>query len=223
MADESEHLIELASLTAKPTRSHKKKPAPPAPPGSLGALAQRRAQALQTPTAPRAPKGTILRQSDARFTPNEPAASPAPAPPTEDERMKAHEPRWWVRWVNPATHEFKYYGVVYDHGQILPLRDGPTREKLENIMYVAQVESPRLVAKCGVCGAEFMNERFLNTHGAKRHSDRFATADELEVRAGMQTEHGDAAVVDVTGDAAERRLMQEFPLALENTTASRNG
>lgn len=144
-----------------------------------------------------------------------------PAP--EEPPMPDKAPRYWVRWVNPGSGVFKYFGVDYDHGQLVPLRPGPTYDKLLNIMYVAEVDQPRLIVRCGVCGAEFLNERFLNAHGAKRHSARFATAEDLEVRAAMQTEHGDAAVVDVTGDAEERRLMTEFPLALENTTASRQG
>jgi hypothetical protein len=197
---------------AAPRKARASQPAP----GSLGALVQPRLRALTRPTldgeaAPKAPK------------PRAPRPSRPQAPPPQAEEVAVSAPRYWVRWVNPGTDVFRYCGVTYDHGQLLAMGRSVNDEKLQRIMFVALVETPRLCATCGVCGAEFVSERFLNAHGAKRHRARFASAEDLEIRAHLQSEYGDAAVVDVTGDAKERRLMDEFPLALENTKASREG
>jgi hypothetical protein len=195
----------------------KKRPAGPAP-GSLGALVQPRLRALTRSTL--APDET---SEPFHHVPRAKAPRPVVVPPQAEEvPMAAQVTRYWVRWVNPETDVFRYCGVAYDHGQLLQMGSSANDEKLQRIMFVALVESPRLCATCGVCGADFVSERFLNAHGAKRHRDRFATTEELEIRAGMSSEYGDAAVVDITGEAKERRLMEEFPLALENTKASRD-
>jgi hypothetical protein len=133
------------------------------------------------------------------------------------------QPLFAVRFVVPGTGHFTYFGTDYDRGEIFALNGGPRDSRLVDLGYVMPVSKSEqhLQAQCGVCGKEFMTEQFRDHHGRRRHKDRFA--DELEVTEGMVTDMGTAGVRDTTGDAEERRLLQEAPLYLENTEASRRG
>lgn len=131
-------------------------------------------------------------------------------------------PMTWVRFSVPGLGYFTYHGTNYDRGQLMPLVGGPRDEQLLRMGYVqmAAKEESHLRAQCGVCGAWFLNEQFRSHHGNQRHSDRFAS-DELELGGGMEGPRGDvAALRDVTGDADERRMQQQYPLYLERTKAT---
>jgi hypothetical protein len=130
-------------------------------------------------------------------------------------------PLFWTRFTIPGLGFFTYHGTNYDRGQLMPLVGGPRDEQLVRMGYVqpAAKEEAYLQAQCGVCGAWFLNEQFREAHGRLRHSDRFASSD-LDIGGGMDGPDGGAALRDVTGDAEERRMQQQYPLYLEKTKAT---
>jgi len=135
-------------------------------------------------------------------------------------------PLYWVRFQLPGLDTFTYWGDNYDRGQLLLLNGSATQGRNEQLIRMQYIEltdpeTRHLHAECGVCGAWFVSEYFLNLHGAKQHANRFR--DDIEVAAGMQLGDDAAALRDVTGDSAERRMQQDFPLALEKTKATLEG
>ena len=157
--------------------------------------------------------------------------SPAPPPPdealapsdTEESSMAPVDetPMWWTRFTIPGLGFLTYHGTNYDRGQLLPMLGGPRDEQLQRMGYVqpAPKEETYLRAQCGECGAWFLNEPFRDGHGRLRHSARFAPAD-LDIGSGMDGPDGGAALRDVTGDADERRMQQQYPLYLQKTKAT---
>jgi hypothetical protein len=130
-------------------------------------------------------------------------------------------PQVWVRFTIPGLGFFTYHGVNYDRGQLMALIGGPRDEQLQRMGYVqpAPPEEKHLHAQCGSCGAWFLTEQFRDMHGRQRHSERFAAAD-LDIGGGMAGPHGGTALRDITGDAEERRMQQQYPLYLEKTRAT---
>lgn len=152
----------------------------------------------------------------------------APAPPVvpatceEDPPMAATDPTplVWVRFTIPGMGFFTYYGTNCDRGQLMPMVGGPRDEQLQRMGYVqpAPHEEAHLRAQCGACGCWFLTEQFRDMHGRLRHSDRFAS--DLDIGGGMQGPDGGAALRDVTGDAEERRMQQQYPLYMDRTRAT---
>jgi len=126
----------------------------------------------------------------------------------------------WCRFTIPGSSFFTYRGANYDRGQLLELVGGPRDEQLERLGYVqrASSEELRVQAQCGVCGCWFLTEQFRDMHGRLRHSGRFQA--DLDIGGGMAGPDGGAALRDVTGDADERRMQQQYPLYLDKTRAT---
>lgn len=128
-------------------------------------------------------------------------------------KSTAESPLYYARFVIPGTGHLTLYQVDYDQGEILTLMAGPKNAKLidQGHIEILNPGSERHFAQCGVCGKWFISEYRRDEHGIRRHRDRFG-GDDLEVAEGMLAHVGSAAVRDTTGDAEERRLMQEAPL-----------
>lgn len=153
----------------------------------------------------------------------------APPPPVSKDNSMASPPnkeipQFWVRFVIPGQGTLTYRGTHYDYGEILTMGTTPRDEQLVRLGYVypADKAESHLHAECGVCGSWFLTEYYRDMHGRRRHQHRFGD-DDLDVAAGMTGPDGGAALRDITGDAEERRLMQENPLFLEKTRASQQG
>jgi hypothetical protein len=143
--------------------------------------------------------------------------------PDEEEPMaiQTDPPTFWVRFTVPGLGFFTYHSVNYDRGQLMTMIGGPRDEQLQRMGYVqpAPKEEAHLRAQCGVCGADFLTEQFRDHHGRARHSDRFAPA-ELDIGGGMAGPDGGTALRDITGDADERRMQQQYPLYMDRTKAT---
>lgn len=171
-----------------------------------------------------------LRREQAAHLAQQQVAEPEPSlpedpPPTIQEDVIAMpetaEKTFWTRFTVPGASCFTYRGQNYDRGQLITLTGGPRDEQLERLGYVqvAPKEESHLRAECGVCSRWFLTEQFRDAHGRLRHSDRFAPED-LEIGGGMDGPDGGAGLRDVTGDAEERRMQQQYPLYLERTRAT---
>lgn len=127
----------------------------------------------------------------------------------------------WCRFVIPGQGTLTYRSVDYDYAELLTLATTPRDEQLVRLGYVYPIDKTEshLHAQCGVCERWFLTEYYRDMHGRRRHNQRFA-GDDLEVGGGMAGPDGGAALRDITGDAEERRLMQDNPLFLEKTKAS---
>jgi hypothetical protein len=149
----------------------------------------------------------------------------APTGAEEDISMASPtaSPIYWTRFTIPGLGFFTYHGTNYDRGQLMPMVGGPRDEQLQRMGYVqpAPKEEEYLRAQCGECGAWFLNEQFRDAHGRLRHAARFA--DDLAIGGGMDGPDGGAALRDVTGDAEERRMQQQYPLYLDKTRATIEG
>jgi hypothetical protein len=147
----------------------------------------------------------------------------APMDSEEDTHMASPtaSPIYWTRFTIPGLGFFTYHGTNYDRGQLMPMVGGPRDEQLQRMGYVqpAPTEEEYLRAQCGACGAWFLNEQFRDAHGRLRHSERFQQ-DDIAIGGGMEGPDGGAALRDVTGDAEERRMQQQYPLYLDKTRAT---
>jgi hypothetical protein len=150
-------------------------------------------------------------------------------PPEEEETPMAsppgnEAPRYHVRFVLPGQGSLTYRGSNYDYAELLTLAGTPRDEQLVRLGYVSPVDKAEshLHAQCGVCERWFLTEYSRDMHGRRRHQERFAE-DDLEVGGGLTGPEGGTGLRDLTGDAEERRLMQENPLFLEKTKASQQG
>jgi hypothetical protein len=154
-----------------------------------------------------------------------PEDAPPGDPPDEEEDdtvAKDVEPMVWVRFTLPDTRVFTYYGTSYDRGQLFTLHGVPRDEQLLRMGFVSPVAKgeERLKTQCGVCGGWFLTEQFRDMHGELRHADRFQEARDLAIGGGMAGPDGGTALRDVTGDAEERRMQQQYPLYLDRTKAT---
>ena len=136
---------------------------------------------------------------------------------------RSPEATYWVRFSIPGLGYMTYNGVNYERGELMALTGGPHDEQLVRMGYVGKVDKGELhlQAECGECQKWFKTEQFRDTHGRDKHRRRFQE-DLLEVGAGMDGPEGGAALRDITGDAEERRMMQEMPLYLDKTAATLN-
>jgi hypothetical protein len=150
-----------------------------------------------------------------------PTAEAFPDQEEEPMAVQTDQPMVWVRFTVPGLGFFTYHDTNYDRGQLMPLIGGPRDEQLQRMGYVqpAPKEESHLHAQCGVCGVWFVAEQFRDLHGRLRHSDRFAPAD-IAIGGGMAGPDGGTALRDVTGDAEERRMQQQYPLYMDKTRAT---
>lgn len=154
--------------------------------------------------------------------PESPAEPEALAPEEEETVVPEHTSlTHWTRFTLPDVKFFTYYGTNYDRGQLMALVGGPRDEQLVRMGFVevALKDNAHLRAQCGVCGCWFLTEQFRDMHGKLRHSERFAD-EALDIGGGMDGPDGGAALRDVTGDAEERRMQQQFPLHMDRTRAT---
>lgn len=154
------------------------------------------------------PLETLPPEGTGEILPLAPREVPMPPKSTQD------NPLYYARFVIPGTGYLTLFRVNYDQGEILTLMAGPKNAKLidQGHIEILNPGSERHFAQCGVCGKWFISEYRRDEHGQRRHYDRFEGGDDLEVAEGMMAHMGAAAVRDTTGDAEERRLMQEAPL-----------
>jgi hypothetical protein len=114
-----------------------------------------------------------------------------------------------------ARRPFRYTAeITLDQGQVALLVGVRGDEPLVRLGYFGKLtdEDAKGLVQCGVCGAEFVQARFRELHGDRRHRPR---PDE-------QALHGAGyGFADASGDAEERRLEREAPLYLDQTEASR--
>lgn len=83
-----------------------------------------------------------------------------------------------------ARRGFEYLGKVLDFGQLFELSGARNDEKLTRLGYVQEFTGkPKDVAKCRVCGAEFISESFRDRHGNARHAAPAATPDQEDAQA----------------------------------------
>lgn len=77
---------------------------------------------------------------------------------------------------------FEYLGKSLDFGQLFELSGSRNDEKLLRLGYVTEWNGkPRDVAKCRVCGAEFVSEAYRDRHGNARHTEQ--TPDQEDAQA----------------------------------------
>ena len=140
----------------------------------------------------------------------------------------AKETLYYVRF-RPMT-----YGdppMQLDHGQVFELQGQRLDARLAELKYIEKVKDPRTVETCGKCGARFVAAGFLTAHGDARHKrtegpdfDAIRQPQSGGLLDSLGTgEIGGEMLVDVTGDAEDRRLERDFPLAWEKTAASQKG
>jgi hypothetical protein len=169
------------------------------------------------------PRREARLRMEAKRRAREQASTPdAPAGPKESTMASPPvTPTHWMRFVIPDLKCTTYHGINYDRGELLTLVGGPRDEQLTRMGFIerARPEEAHHHAQCGVCGKWFLTEQFRDQHGETRHSDRFAPPD-LAIGGGMDGPDGGAALRDVTGDAEERRMQQQYPLYLEKTKAT---
>jgi hypothetical protein len=150
------------------------------------------------------------------------AEAPPPPQPVEESPMAIapESPLWWVRFTIPGLGFFTYHGTNYDRGQLMPMVGGPRDEQLQRMGYVqpAPVEEKHLRAQCGICEVWFLTEQFRDMHGRLRHANRFQP--DLDIGGGIPGPDGGTGLVDITGDAEERRMQQQYPLYLDKTRAT---
>jgi hypothetical protein len=166
---------------------------------------RREQEALTVTIPPEAPAETSVAQV---------GEESAMASPTES-------PTHWMRFVIPDLKFTTYHGVNYDRGELLTLAGGPRDEQLVRMGFLepARPSEKHHHAQCGVCGRWFLTEQFRQQHGELRHSDRFSQ-EALAIGGGMEGPDGGAALRDITGDAEERRMQQQYPLYLDKTRAT---
>jgi hypothetical protein len=166
---------------------------------------RRREEAMRQPSA-----DSVATETSSPVPQKEPPMASLAVPPTH-----------WMRFVIPDLKFTTYHGVNYDRGELLCLAGGPRDEQLTRMGFLepARPSEAHLHAQCGVCGKWFLTEQFRDQHGEDRHADRWAE-DHLAIGGGMDGPDGGAALRDVTGDAEERRMQQQYPLYLERTKAT---
>jgi len=133
---------------------------------------------------------------------------------------RTSEPAHWVRWVIPGVGTMTYLGEDYDRGELIELQGHIGDEKLVRLGYIATVDKNAHTCQCGECGRLFVDERFRDMHGRRRHPQRFQDDSVEGMVPGMESHMGVAAIRDTLGDAEERQLMQEAPLYLDKTKAT---
>lgn len=96
-------------------------------------------------------------------------------------------------------------GQPLDRGQLLELTGMVNDEKLIRLGYVAQAPKRASIVSCGVCGAEFITDEGLASHGRERHAEKRLTPRAEDERA----------------ERRERIENELAPLHLDKTAASR--
>ena len=92
-----------------------------------------------------------------------------------------------------------------DRGQVLELEGLINDEKLVRLGYVSLANKRATIVACGKCGAQFVTDEALATHGRDRHTPRELTPQQEDERA-----------------ESKAKLEDELsPLHLDKTAASR--
>jgi len=92
-----------------------------------------------------------------------------------------------------------------DRGQLIELQGLINDEKLVRLGYVASAPKRASVVQCGTCGAEFVTDEGLASHGRERHSSRSLSPREEDERADKRQKMEDeVAPLDLTKTAASR-------------------
>lgn len=92
-----------------------------------------------------------------------------------------------------------------DRGQLLELQGMINDEKLVRLGYVAAAPKRATVVQCGICGAEFITDEGLASHGRERHTTRSLSPREEDARADKRAALEDEiAPLDLTKTAASR-------------------
>lgn len=98
-------------------------------------------------------------------------------------------------------------GKPVDRGQVVELEGLINDEKLLRLGYIAMAPKHVSVVQCGTCGAEFITDEGLSSHGRDRHSERARslTPQEEDARADKRAKLEDElAPLDLTKTAASR-------------------
>jgi hypothetical protein len=93
-----------------------------------------------------------------------------------------------------------------DRGQLVELQGLINDEKLVRLGYVAAAPKRATVVQCGICGAEFVTDEGLASHGRERHTARPPLSPrEEDARAEKKMAMEDEiAPLDLTKTAASR-------------------
>lgn len=92
-----------------------------------------------------------------------------------------------------------------DRGQVFDLQGMINDEKLIRLGYVAVAPKRSTVVQCGECGAEFITDEGLASHGRERHVTRSLSPREEDARAEKRLAMEDElAPLDLTKTAASR-------------------
>lgn len=113
-----------------------------------------------------------------------------------------------------ARRPFSYGTHHLARGEVFALQGARNDEVLLRLRYVDRVEKGARLYEHGPTGRTFIEAGFRDGFGRAYQRQQ----ESLQVAGAGAGLHG---FVDVTGDAEERRLQQEAPLALEQTKASR--
>lgn len=93
----------------------------------------------------------------------------------------------------------------FDRGQLLELQGLINDEKLVRLGYVASAPKRATVVQCGQCGAEFVTDEGLASHGRERHTNRSLSPREEDARADKRAAMEDeVAPLDLSKTAASR-------------------
>ena len=92
-----------------------------------------------------------------------------------------------------------------DRGQLLELEGLINDEKLVRLGYVAQANKRATIVQCGTCGAEFVTDEGLMSHGRERHTARsLSPQDEDKREDAREKMENEVAPLDLTKTAASR-------------------
>lgn len=109
---------------------------------------------------------------------------------------------------------YGYSNSQVDQGQVFEIEDVPNNEVMNRLAYFELLKPKARRHRCGVCKAEFVQEMFLQSHGEKRHPERFSALDISSMHPGDP---------DLPENRAERIADQEaarMPLRMDRTRAT---
>lgn len=107
-------------------------------------------------------------------------------------------------------------GKPVDRGQVIELQGMINDEKLVRLGYVALAPKHASIVQCGTCGAEFITDEGLNSHGRSRH------AKPLDPNAVVEKGGKKQFAEDHQADQRAKLEDEMAPLYLDKTTASRS-
>ena len=78
------------------------------------------------------------------------------------------------------SYSYGVAGVAIDRGQMFKTEGHESDERCERLGYWERAKPKQKMHECGVCNAEFIDERTRALHGEKRHPDRFNDGELVE-------------------------------------------